>query len=274
MEPFGARLAAVTAQRGRLCAGIDPHPNLLQQWGLTADADGLRAFSRTCIEAFGDIAALIKPQVALFEEYGSAGIAVLEQTLGDIHATGALSVADAKRGDIGSTMAAYARAWLSADSPLACDSVTVSPYLGFGSVQPAIDLAVEQGRGVFVLAATSNPEGASIQRATRDGVRVDQSVIDQAGRVNAEYAAAGECGPVGVVVGATLADPPQLDELRGAVLMPGVGAQGATAADVARIAGGVARFALPNISRGILSQGPDLVSLREAAVKARTDFSV
>ena len=117
------------------------------------------------VEALGEMVPVFKPQSAFFEAYGSAGIAVLERTLADIEAAGALSLLDVKRGDIGSTMDAYAAAYLTDGSPLAADAITLSPYLGFGSLAGAIALADEAGRGVYVLALTSNPEGPQIQHA-------------------------------------------------------------------------------------------------------------
>lgn len=267
---FGDRLTRVTAERGRLCVGIDPHPALLEAWGLPVSAAGLAEFSSICVAAFGDTAAVVKPQVALFEEYGARGFAVLEGTLAALSQAGALTVADAKRGDIGSTMAAYARAWLSDGSALACDALTVSPYLGFGSLDPAVELAEQTGRGLFVLAATSNPEGPSLQLSTTaGGESVAQSIVDAAAQINAAYE---EVGPIGVVVGATVSEPPRLDDLGGAVLMPGVGAQGAGVEDVDRVAGAARRYALPNISRGILKVGPDVSALREAVEAASRDY--
>lgn len=112
-ESFGSRLAAAMASRGPLCVGIDPHPQLLAEWGLNDDAAGLERFSLTVVEAVASLAAAVKPQVALYERHGSAGMAVLERTLAASTEAGVLSIADAKRGgDIGSTMAAYADAWL------------------------------------------------------------------------------------------------------------------------------------------------------------------
>ena len=178
MTGFGARLAAAKLSRGPLCLGIDPHPELLRAWDLPATADGLAAFCDTCIEAFSGFA-VVKPQVAFFEAYGAAGFAVLERAIAALRSAGALVLADAKRGDIGSTMAAYATAW-AGDSPLAADAVTASPYLGFGSLRPLLEAAAAHDRGVFVLAATSNPEGATVQRATFDGRTVSQLVVDQA----------------------------------------------------------------------------------------------
>ena len=142
--------------------GIDPHPHLLEAWGLTVDVDGLRTFTMTCVEAFADTAAMVKPQVAFFERFGSRGFAVLEDALAALREQGCLSLADAKRGDIGSTMAGYADAWLGESSPLRADAVTVSPYLGVGALNPVFDLAEATGRGVFVLAATSNPEAVAL----------------------------------------------------------------------------------------------------------------
>ena len=160
---FGELLEAAGQARGRLCVGIDPHPYLLEKWGLEPTADGLRTFSMRCVEAFSDTAALVKPQVAFFERFGSQGFAVLEDVLASLREVGCLTVADAKRGDIGSTMAGYADAWLGDSSPLRADSVTVSPYLGVGALGPVFSKAEETGRGVFVLAATSNPEARAIQ---------------------------------------------------------------------------------------------------------------
>lgn len=274
-QGFGDRLSAAVATRGRLCVGIDPHPGLLQSWGLEANAHGLAEFSARCVEAFSDTVAVVKPQIAFFEAYGSAGYAVLEKTLADLNSAGVLTIADAKRGDIGTTMAAYAQAWLSDDSTLACDALTVSPYLGFGALDPAVDLALETGRGLFVLAATSNPEGASVQHAVHPSASADknlaQLMVDAAAAANAtEMAAGASAGSIGVVVGATLSNPPVLDELHGPILMPGVGAQGGSAADVERISGKAAALALPNISRAILKQGPQVAALK-AAVRSEQD---
>ncbi len=182
MTGFGVRLADAKRQRGPLCVGIDPHPELLRAWDLPVTADGLAAFCDICVEAFAGFA-VVKPQVAFFEPYGAAGFAVLERTIAALRSAGVLVLADAKRGDIGSTMAAYATAW-AGDSPLAADAVTASPYLGFGSLRPLLEAAAAHDRGVFVLAATSNPEGATVQRAAFDGRTVAQPIVDQAAVVN------------------------------------------------------------------------------------------
>jgi orotidine-5'-phosphate decarboxylase len=263
---FGARLADAIAARGPLCLGIDPHPELLQAWGLTADATGLAAFSEICVEAYAGFA-IVKPQVAFFEAYGSAGYAVLEQTIAALKQAGVLVLADAKRGDIGTTMAAYAAAW-AGESPLASDAVTASPYLGFGSLQPLLDVAAAHGRGVFVLAATSNPEGASIQQAlTPDGRSIAQSMVDAAAAVN--QASHPAPGSVGVVVGATLADVPDLSRLGGPVLVPGVGAQGGRPESLKGLGGAAPGQLLPAVSREVLRAGPDVHAVREAAERMR-----
>lgn len=257
---FGARLADAVAARGPLCPGIDPHPELLAAWGLPVDVTGLRAFADICVEAFSDVA-IVKPQVAFFEAYGAAGFAVLEHTISALRRAGVLVLVDAKRGDIGSTMAAYAQAW-AGDSPLAADAVTASPYLGFESLRPLLDVAAAHRRGVFVLAATSNPEGASVQCATVGGRTVAQSVVDAAG---AENRCTGT-GSIGVVIGATLAEVPDLSAFDGPVLAPGVGAQGGRIADLGRLGNRV----LPAVSREILRLGPDVGALR-AATRRITD---
>ncbi|MBD0855807.1 orotidine-5'-phosphate decarboxylase [Corynebacterium striatum] len=268
-KTFGERLVAAGAERGRLCVGIDPHAHLLQAWGLNNDVDGLRTFARTCVEAFADTVAVVKPQVAFFERFGSAGFAVLEETLQGLREAGCLTLADAKRGDIGSTMAGYADAWLGETSPLLSDAVTVSPYLGVGSLKPVFDLAEETGRGVFVLAATSNPEAVSSQSIKdADGVTVAQGVVNQCAAINASYAAEGRAGNVGVVVGATLKHPPVLDQLAGPVLLPGVGAQGATAQDVKAITIAAPELGFANVSRSVLERGPQVRDLQEAVKEA------
>jgi orotidine-5'-phosphate decarboxylase len=262
---FGRRLADAVARRGPLCPGIDPHPELLRAWNLTVDTDGLSRFCDVCVAAFADFA-VVKPQVAFFEAYGAAGYAVLERTIGALRSADVLVLADAKRGDIGSTMAAYADAW-AGDSPLAADAVTASPYLGFGSLQPLLDTADAHGRGVFVLAATSNPEGATVQRADAGGKTVAQSIVDAAAAVNRD--ALPEPGSVGVVVGATLSDPPDVSALGGPVLVPGVGAQGGRPEALGGLGGARPGQLLPAVSREVLCAGPDVAALRAAAERFR-----
>ena len=262
-ESFGTRLAAAIAARGPLCPGIDPHPELLRAWDLPVSADGLARFSEICVQAYAGFA-IVKPQVAFFEAYGAAGFAVLETTMAALREAGVLVLADAKRGDIGSTMAAYAQAW-AGTGPLAADAVTASPYLGFGSLQPLLELAAANGRGVFVLAATSNPEGASVQRALTGDRTVAQTIVDAAAELNR----AQRPGSVGVVVGATLDVVPDLSELGGPVLVPGVGAQGGRPEALGGLGGARPGQLLPAVSREVLRAGPDVTAVRAAAERLR-----
>jgi orotidine-5'-phosphate decarboxylase len=261
MTGFGARLVEAKRSRGPLCLGIDPHPELLRAWDLPATADGLATFCDTCVEAFAGFA-VVKPQVAFFEAYGAAGFAVLERTIAALRSVGVLVLADAKRGDIGSTMAAYAAAW-AGDSPLAADAVTASPYLGFGSLRPLLEAAAANDRGVFVLAATSNPEGATVQRATFDDRAVSQLIVDQAAVVN-RSATGSEPGYVGVVVGATVFEPPDVSELGGPVLVPGLGVQGGRPKDLGGLGGAAPGQLLPAVAREVLRAGPSVSDLRAA----------
>ncbi|ERS38431.1 MULTISPECIES: orotidine-5'-phosphate decarboxylase [Corynebacterium] len=265
---FGERLRERAAERGRLCVGIDPHAGLLQDWGLANDIAGLREFSRRCVDAFADTACVVKPQVAFYERFGAAGYAVLEETLDALRDAGALVIADAKRGDIGSTMEGYAFAWLDPDSPLHADAVTVAPYLGLGALKPAIAAAEQNGAGVFVLAATSNPEAVELQSFQQAGVSLAQHVVDYCRDFNQNRNAA----VLGVVVGATVSSPLDLGGFNGPILMPGVGAQGGTVADIARITADATEWSFPNVSRSVLSAGPDVSDLRKAVLKEANNF--
>ncbi|ATL86767.1 orotidine-5'-phosphate decarboxylase [Streptomyces malaysiensis subsp. malaysiensis] len=268
--PFGTRLRAAMDARGPLCVGIDPHASLLADWGLGDDVAGLERFTRTVVDALAERVAVLKPQSAFYERFGSRGIAVLERAVADARAAGALVLMDAKRGDIGSTMAAYASAYLDPAGPLFSDAITLSPYLGFGSLRPALDAARAAGAGVFVLALTSNPEGAEVQHAVRsDGTTVAATVLRALKAENAAEAAEGRLGSYGAVVGATLggaAEEAGADlAIDGPLLAPGIGAQGATPADLPAVFGPAVRNVVPSVSRGVLRHGPDAASLVEAA---------
>jgi orotidine-5'-phosphate decarboxylase len=271
--------------------GIDPHAELLREWGLGDDPAGLERFARTAVAALADRVGVVKPQSAFFERHGSRGIAVLERVLADARAAGALVLLDVKRGDIGSTVEGYAAAYLDPAGPLAADAVTASPYLGFGALEPMLTTARAVGAGVFVLALTSNPEGAEVQQATGpDGRTVAQRIVDRAAAANAAELAtdprASEAGlgSVGVVIGATArpcdaADHPgsvgsslDLSVLRGPVLAPGIGAQGATVGDLPGLFGTVLPDVLPAVSRDVLRHGPDPVRLRAAVDRLREEI--
>jgi len=276
---FGARLRVAMDELGPLCAGIDPHPGLLAHWGLDETVQGLETFAMTCVEAFAGAVAVVKPQSAFFERFGSAGVAVLERTLACLREAGTLSLLDVKRGDIGSTMTAYAEAYLSHDSPLRADAITVSPFLGFESLRPALDLAHENGRGLFVLTLTSNPEGADVQHAIRDGRTVAGSIVDGVTSRNAADATSGMLGSIGMVVGATVGEAVKklgldLAAANAPLLAPGVGAQGATADDLLTVFGAALDNVLASSSREILGAGPDGTALRAAARHTAQDLQV
>jgi orotidine-5'-phosphate decarboxylase len=268
---FGNRLREAMDDRGRLCVGIDPHPALLDDWGLTDSAFGLEKFAMSVIDALGDTVAAIKPQSAFFERHGSRGIEVLERVVAAAHELGTLVVLDVKRGDIGSTAQAYADAYLDMSSALAADAVTASPFLGFGSLDPLLDTALANDAGVFVLALTSNPEGPQVQHATTaDGRTVAGAILDAIATRNAGVDG---LGSIGAVVGATIGETRENLAVGGPLLVPGIGAQGGTVADVRRIFGAAAANVLPSSSRQILAAGPDRVALREAAERAADGFA-
>jgi orotidine-5'-phosphate decarboxylase len=273
METFGRRLHDAIGKRGPLCVGIDPHPGLLTRWGLSDDIAGLEHFARTVVEALADRVAVLKPQSAFFERFGSQGIGILESIIRQSREAGALVLLDVKRGDIGSTMAAYASAYLDPASSLCADAITVSPYLGVGSLQPAFELAAANGAGIFVLALTSNPEGPIVQHAvTASGKTVAQTVIDEISQLNR---GAEPLGSIGLVVGATIGDTGhKLSDVNGPLLSPGLGAQGATPADLRRVFGKSMRNVLPSYSREVLAAGPGMAGLRAAADRATQDCLV
>ena len=263
MSSYAQRLRTAVEQRGALCVGIDPHPGLLTSWGLSVDAAGAEAFSRRIVEVLGSSVAVFKPQSAFFEIHGSAGIAVLERVLGDIAQARALSILDVKRGDIGSTMDAYAEAYLADGAPLAADAITISPYLGFGSLQPAFDRAHRYGRGVYVLARTSNPEGGQVQLArVHDGQGgtgpVAQQIIDDAAAANT---ASGQ-GAIGLVVGGTHSDLGcDVSEFNASILVPGIGFQGGRIDELPALFGAALSHVLPAVSRDVIGAGPDAAAL-------------
>jgi orotidine-5'-phosphate decarboxylase len=271
-ETFSRKLENAFAKSGQLCVGIDPHEQLLDESGFLLTVQGLNSFSMKLLDALSDTVGIVKPQVSFFERFGSAGFRVLESLLSEATSRGFLVIADAKRGDIGSTMTAYAQAWLAKDAPFMVDALTLSPYLGVRSLIPAVELATERGKGLFVLCATSNSEGKSLQSANEGGVSVASSVANQVSILNrASTQSKSTFGTIGLVIGATV----NLDELglanlnqpelKPAILAPGFGAQGARLADAKRIFGSNANSVIYTISRSALRDGLESVS---AAVTA------
>lgn len=272
MTSFGERVTAALTAHGPLCVGIDPHAALLEQWRTDASASAARDFGLRVVDAAAGRVGIVKPQVAFFERYGSAGYAALEDVLAAARAAGLIVIADAKRGDIGTTMDGYAAAWLQPGSPLEADAVTLSPYLGPDSLRATLTTAIRHGKGAFVLAATSNPEAFALQSAqvvdvaATDGQTVAERVARDIAWVNGSAAFSGGLGPVGLVVGATvdraaigLTD----DALRGApILAPGFGAQGAEPSDLESLFGPAAPQVIASESRSILSAGPSALAQR------------
>jgi len=267
--PFGERLAVARADAGLLCVGIDPHASELASWSLPDSAAGARDYALRLLEAVAGRVAAVKPQSAFFERHGSAGVAVLEELLAAAREAGVLVLLDVKRGDIGSTAAAYAEAYLDRSSPMAADAITVSPYLGVGALDPVFATATAHGAGVFVLAMTSNPEGRGLQGAVvRPGLTV-------AGEVLAEVAARNASTPgrsFGAVVGATIGATSEDLRIGGPLLAPGLGAQGATAADLPGVFGSALPDVLPSVSRGISNAGPDVGGIRAAVAAYEADL--
>ena len=269
MPSFGARLAAEFAASRHLCAGIDPHAPLLAEWGLDDSAAGAERMGRDVVAAAAGVAACVKPQISFYERFGSAGFAALERVFADARDAGLLIVADVKRGDIGSTFAAYAEAWLAPGSPLEADAMTVAPYMGFETLSGAFPYVRSHGKGLFVLAATSNPEAREVQTAVRgDGQTLAASMVASANAFNAAENRADSVGSVGVVLGATLKladfgiDTAERVSQALPVLAPGFGHQGARIEDAAEIFGGIGHAVLANESRSILSGGGEGLAAR------------
>jgi orotidine-5'-phosphate decarboxylase len=273
--PFNARLAARVARFGPLCVGIDPSPKLLAQCGLADDPSGLRAFGRRVLEAARYELPIVKPQMAYFERHGSAGLAALEALLADCRGEGLLVLLDGKRGDIDATAEAYADAFSRPGAPLACDAWTAHAYLGFGALARGVDASLAAGTGVFVVVRSSNPEGTPTQTARLpDGRSVAEALADEIADANARPAPSG--GGIGAVLGATSDESGALAaRLPGAwLLAPGVGAQGATFADVKRRFGSAASRVLPNVSRGILARGAAPTQIAEALAQLRGEAAI
>lgn len=267
---FGDRLGDVFSVRGQVCVGIDPHAWLLTDWGLPDTAAGAESFGRQVVAAAAGQVGLVKPQVAFYERFGSAGYLALERVLADARAAGLLTIADVKRGDLGTSVEAYGQAWLSEESPLEVDAITVNAYMGVGSLEPVFRLAAQTGKGIFVLAATSNPEAAALQRAViaegnQTGQSVAQSVFGAVTERNARSGAS-SLGSVGVVLGATLDLATfgldlSVAPARGLtpILAPGFGHQGAQVADLKNLYGGYAEGVIVSESRSVLAVGPDRI---------------
>jgi orotidine-5'-phosphate decarboxylase len=259
---FATRLATLDSAAARLCVGIDPHPGILADWGLPDSSAGIATFGQTIVEAAAHTGVtLLKPQVAFFERHGVAGMSALADIIGQAKAEGLVVIADAKRGDVGSTVAAYADAWLGAGSDFESDAMTAVAYQGVGSVEPLCEVALEGGKGLFVLVNTSNPESWTLQRSeVSPGVTLAQHLFD--GLV-ARQSSSGVSGWMGCVVGATLAPRERAVEFPDPmplwVLAPGFGFQGAQLSDLNTLFGSAAQAVIPTVSRSVCQGGPEAV---------------
>jgi orotidine-5'-phosphate decarboxylase len=263
---FATRFAAVRNARGPLVWGLDPAAELLGSWGLGDTADGLDRFADIMLEAAPGVVGLVKPQSAFYERHGWRGIRTLQRLVDGARSSGLLVILDVKRGDVGSTNDAYAGAYLGKDAPLAADALTVHPYLGLGAMGAFVSRAQESGGCVLVVTRSSNPEGRPVQAP------VERHLLRDIGRLNAELTPA-ELGPVGAVVGPTHIEPElDLAAARCLFLAPGVGAQGATPADVLRVFAACPDRVMPSASRSLLAAGPDVSRLRETAAGLAAEF--
>ena len=280
---FGHRLAEAFNQHGQLCVGIDPHAALLAEWGLADNVTGLETFALKALEAAAGRVGLIKPQVSFFERFGSRGFAVLENLGERARDAGILVIMDAKRGDIGTTMDGYFDAWLGKDAPFYSDALTVSPYLGFDSLKPFMAGAVERGKGLFVLAATSNPEGAALQTAQTETGTVAATIWNGLASVNAITTGAGDLtGSFGAVLGATLnlsrfglneiLTLPQT--IATPILAPGFGSQGAQLNEVRNLFGVAANQVIASVSRSVLVAGPSGMPAAIESAKAQLQLGL
>lgn len=262
---FADRLnAAIVEKKTPLVVGLDPRNNQLPESLSCADredfpkiAKSFAKFSCEIIDVVAKLVPAVKPQSAFFEQLGPQGLVALGQVVDHARAAGLIVIMDAKRGDIGSTATAYAKAFLGPKptSPWGCDCLTVNPYMGFDTLEPFVTVAEETGSGIFVLAKTSNPGSGAIQEQQVDGQTIYSLVADEIQSLSAKNIGQSGYGNIGAVVGATY--PEQLSELRRKMpntifLIPGFGAQGGTAKDVA---GGLDENGLGgviNSSRGII----------------------
>lgn len=262
-DTFSRKLESAFEGKGHLCVGIDPHEEILIENGFEISAKGVLDFGLEMLEQLKDSVSIVKPQVSFFERFGSAGFVSLETLLDAATDLGFLVIADGKRGDIGSTMEAYAQAWLGKSSPFSCDALTVNPYLGVGALSPAASIASDRGKGLYVLAATSNPDGVALQ-SSLNGISVAAQVASEVDALNSSTATSkSRFGANGLVVGATVSLAKMglasinenRDTLRTSILAPGFGFQGARLQDAKSIFGSLSNDVLYSISRSALRDG-------------------
>lgn len=255
---FSIRLSQAMAEFSPICIGIDPSESELDNWELPDSAAGAREYGLRIIDSAQGKLGIIKPQVGFFERFGSLGYQTLEEIIREAKDAGFIVIADAKRGDIGSTMLGYASAWFGDDSPLRSDALTVSGYLGPESLRETLNYAQDVEGGLFILAATSNPEAAQLQQATIQGGTVASNVLKAAKEIGQ--------GEMGVVIGATQKlsdfgiDGITKEDVGLPILAPGFGAQGARLEDLALTFGASAHRVVASMSRELTKNGPEQIS--------------
>lgn len=273
MSSFGVRLQQGFKSKGQLCVGIDPSSEQLNSWGLPQSAAGARTFSMAILDAAADAVAVVKPQVAFFEQFGLEGFRVLADVLQEASSRNLLVIADAKRGDIGSTMDGYSKAWLTEEAVFTCDALTVSPYLGVESLNRTVETALRNNRGLFILAATSNPEATRVQSAVTNGSTVAKSVFDY-GILHSH----GDLGSIGVVIGATVdCSSLGIDITKPSlvpVLVPGFGSQGAELLNAASILKAFSTVSICSVSRSVAGTTEEGLSKRIATAKAELEVGL
>jgi orotidine-5'-phosphate decarboxylase len=263
MLSFAERLAqAVYAKGNPVVVGLDPRadslpPGLIDGEGPSAVARGYAQFCREVLDVVAPLVPAVKPQAAFFEQCGPAGMAALQEVIDDAISRNLVVILDGKRNDIGSTAEAYADAYLGRRpaSVWGCDALTVNPYLGDDSLEPFVEAASQRGAGIFVLVKTSNPGSGRFQDLVAGDRPLYRHVAELVERLAQRTAGGNQYGAVGAVVGATY--PRELAALRqnmphAWLLLPGYGAQGATAADCAQALDAKGLGALVNSSRAIL----------------------
>jgi orotidine-5'-phosphate decarboxylase len=271
--PFADRFTAARTQYGPLVFGADPHGPLLRKWGLADDPDGLDRFADIVLEGIAGAAGILKPQSAFFERHGWRGIRTLTRLVASARQAGILVILDVKRGDVGSTNDAYAQAYLGQDAPVQADAITVSPYLGLAAMGSLVERAHQSASCVIVVTRSSNAEGRSVQAArTRSEASVEEEILREIGGINTRLSP-GAIGPVGAVIG-PFPDQPPLDfaAANALFLVPGIGAQGATPADVAATFAPCPDRVMPSASRSLLAAGPDANAMRDAVTRLNEEF--
>jgi orotidine-5'-phosphate decarboxylase len=268
---FSQKFLKLAKTRSPFCLGIDPTEELIKDWGLNFDITGLKKMCEIIIEAAADNLALVKPQSAYFERFGPNGMAILQNLVEEFHKKETLVLLDAKKADIGSTTLSYAKAYLGKESPYNFDAITATAYMGFEALMPMLEYAKEQNCGVFIVVRSSNIDGSLIQQAlitknTAIANYLAQKINDFNHQISNQI-----IGPIGVVMGATLASEDiktTISKLNNClILTPGIGHQGATFEDLKTNYQPVLKNLIPTSSRAVLSKGPNIANLRQEILK-------